>query len=148
MPTADPTRSRDLKLIHAARRQMAWDENTYRSILERVTGKGSAALLNAKERKAVLDDFSRLGWKVKNRKGHRKPGGVGVDRQALVNKIEAYLAEAQRPWAYADALAKRICKVDSVRFCEPDQLRKLVAALEYDRQRRAKRPQPPTKEAE
>lgn len=135
---ADPTRARDLKLIHAARRQMAWDETVYRAILERVTGKASAADLNARERKAVLDDFARLGWRVKARKGHRKPGAVGLDRQAYVDKIEAYLADAKRPWAYADAMAKRICKVDSVRFCEPDQLRKLVAALEYDRQRRAR----------
>lgn len=137
MLTADPARFRDLKLIHAARRQMAWDEPTYRAILERVTGKASAALLDARERKAVLDDFSRLGWKAKTRKGHRKPGVVGPDRQAYVEKIEAYLADAKRPWAYADAMAKRICKVDSVRFCEPDQLRKLVAALEYDRRRKA-----------
>lgn len=134
--TADPTSARDLKIIHAARRQMAWDETTYRAILERVTGKTTAADLNAKERKAVLDDFARLGWKAKTRKGHRKPGTVGEDRQKLVNKIEAYLADAQRPWAYADAMAKRICKVDSVRFCDQDQLRKLVAALEYDRKRR------------
>ena len=134
--TADPTRPRDLKLIHAARRQMAWDDNTSRAILERVTGKSSAADLNAKERKAVLDDFARLGWRVKTRKGHRKPGTVGLDRQKLVDKIEAYLSEAKLPWAYADAMAKRICKVDSVRFCEPDQLHKLVAALEYDQRRR------------
>lgn len=134
--TADPTRARDLKIIHAARRQMAWDETTYRAILERVTGKASAADLNAKERQAVLDDFARLGWKVKTRKGRRNPGTVAEDRKKLVNKIEAYLADAQRPWAYADAMAKRICKVDSVRFCDPDQLRKLVAALEYDRKRR------------
>lgn len=140
---SDPTRLRDLKLIHVARRQMAWDENTYRAIIERITGQASAALLNAKQRKAVLDEFTRLGWKVKTRKGHRKPGVVGADRQAYVDKIEAYLADAKRPWAYADAMAQRICKVDSVRFCMPDQLRKLVAALEYDRKRRARAKIPP-----
>jgi phage gp16-like protein len=135
----DPTRARDLQLIHIARKQMAWDENTYRAILERVTGVASAADLNARQRKAVIDEFVRLGWKVKSRKSHRKPGTVGEDRQLLVNKIEAYLADAGRPWAYADGIAQRVCKVDSVRFCTPEQLRKIVAALEYDKQRRQKK---------
>ncbi len=132
----DSTRTRDLKLIHIAKKQMAWDENTYRAILERITGNASAADLNAKQRSAVIDEFVRLGWKIKSHKSHRKPGTVPEDRQRLVWKIGAYLADAGRSWAYADGIARRVCKVESVRFCTPEQLHKIVAALEYDQQRR------------
>ena len=138
----DPTRARDLKLIHAARRQMAWTEETYRAILERVTGKASAALLNAKERKAVLDDFARLGWQPKKAKGHRRPGNVRPDGAALVGKIEALLADAGRSWAYADGIARKMFGLDSVRFCDADQLHRIVAALVYDQKRRAAPPGP------
>ena len=133
---ADLTRARDLKLIHIARKAMAWDEATYRAILERITDKASAAELSARERKAVIDEFVRLGWKIKTRKNHRHPGKVPEDRQRLIWKIGEYLAEAGRVWAYADGIARRVCKVDSLRFCDANQLRKIVAALEYDRKRR------------
>ncbi|MER2557697.1 MAG: regulatory protein GemA [Candidatus Competibacter denitrificans] len=145
----DSTRTRDLKLIHIAAKQMAWDENTYRAILERITGKASAAELNAQQRNAVIDEFVRLGWKIKSHKSHRKPGAVPEDRQRLVWKIGAYLADAGRVWAYADGIARRVCKVDSVRFCTPEQLHKIVAALEYDqkrRQRKANKTPPEAKE--
>ncbi|MER2558846.1 MAG: regulatory protein GemA [Candidatus Competibacter denitrificans] len=135
----NPTRTRDLKLIHIAKKQMAWDENTYRAILERITGKASAAELNAQQRNAVIDEFVRLGWKIKSHKSHRKPGAVPEDRQRLVWKIGAYLADAGRVWAYADGIARRVCKVDSVRFCTPEQLHKIVAALEYDQKRRQRK---------
>lgn len=169
MPTADPTRPRDLKLIHAAARQMGWDEDTYRAILERVTGKTSAADLAPRQRKQVLDEFARLGWQAKKAKSHRAPnpaprlapspgagageGGGGGDlpltgpgwgKDRLLAKIGALLADAGRGWAYADGCARNMFKLESVRFCDPDQLRRLVAALSYDQQRRAKRAQNPT----
>lgn len=152
-PAPDPRRARDLKLIHAAKRQMAWDEATYRAILERVTGKVSAADLSAKERKAVLDDFARLGWKPQKVKGHRNPNanakavdpdlaltGAGWGKDRLISKIGALLASAKPPrsWAYADGCARKMFKVESVRFCNAEQLRRIIAALAYDAKRRAK----------
>jgi phage gp16-like protein len=150
----DKTRLRDLKLIHAAARQMAWDENTYRAILERVAGQPSAATLTARQRKQVLDEFARLGWKVKASKGHRAPRknaapatpadlsltGPGWGKDRLLAKIGALLADAGRGWAYADGCARKMFGLESVRFCDPDQLHRIVAALTYDQQRRAKRP--------
>lgn len=150
---SDPRRARDLKLIHAARRQMAWDETTYRAILERVTGKASAADLSAKERKQVLDDFARLGWKPQKVKGHRNPNanaktadpdlaltGAGWGKDRLISKIGALLANTQPPrgWAYADGCARRMFGIESVRFCDAEQLRRIVAALTYDARRRVK----------
>ena len=132
----EPQRTRDLQKIHVAKRQMALDDHTYRCLIERVTGLTSAADLDGRQRRAVIDEFYRLGWKAKT---HRKPGQVAERKQALVSKIEALLAEAGRAWAYADGIAQRVCKVETVRFCTEDQLRKIIAALMYDQKRRQKR---------
>ena len=129
----EPQRTRDLQKIHVAKRQMALDDHTYRCLLERVTGLTSAADLDGRQRRAVIDEFYRLGWKAKT---HRRPGQVADRKKALVSKIEALLADAKRSWAYADGIAQRVCKVETVRFCTEDQLRKIIAALMYDQKRR------------
>jgi phage gp16-like protein len=54
-----------------------------------------------------------------------------------MRKIGAQLTEAGYPWSYADALAKRICKRDSINFCDGAELSKIIAALNKDAQRRA-----------
>ncbi|MGL4885496.1 MAG: phage protein GemA/Gp16 family protein [Aeromonas veronii] len=49
--------------------------------------------------------------------------------------MEAQLAAAGRTWAYADAMAMRICKVERLEWCDEPQLQKLIAALNYDANR-------------
>jgi phage gp16-like protein len=56
------TRDPLLAQIHCARRDMALDDGTYRAILTRVTGQDSAKGLSEAQRRAVLDEFGRLGW--------------------------------------------------------------------------------------
>lgn len=132
---AEDIRKRELAQIHIAKNALGMDDDTYRTMLVRVAKVGSSADLNWQQRKKVLDEMRRLGWK--NPKFGRRPLPA-PDRAKLVQKIEAFLAERKLTWAYADAMAKRICKVEAVQFCMPEQLQKLVAALEYDRRRRTK----------
>lgn len=131
-PVESP-RAREIKNIHIAKRDLCLDDDTYRDVLARITGLRSAADLDAKQRRAVIDEFYRLGWRPKT---HRSPGKVPASKAALVAKIKALLADAGRPWAYADEVASRVCKVSSVRFCDENQLRKIVAALMIDQRRR------------
>ena len=56
-----------------------------------------------------------------------------------MRKIEAQLTEAGYPWSYADALAKRICKKESISFCDGAELSKIIAALNFDATRRAEK---------
>ncbi|VUX47876.1 putative Mu-like prophage protein gp16 [Candidatus Defluviicoccus seviourii] len=58
---ADPDRQRQLKAIHVRRRQLGLDEETYREVLERATGKRSAAEMTEWERRQALDELTRLG---------------------------------------------------------------------------------------
>ncbi|MCC7097293.1 MAG: regulatory protein GemA [Thermomonas sp.] len=51
-----------LKMMHVARRDLGLDEDDYRAVLERVTGKRSAAVMTNGERQACVDEFKRLGF--------------------------------------------------------------------------------------
>lgn len=137
---ADDGRQRDLAKIHIAKKQLGLDEETYREMLKAVAGVASARDLNPAGRRKVIAHLSRAGFKSK--KGRRTfPGRpdfaklYGTGKLAMLQKIEAYLAEAKRPWAYVHTMAKRMCKVDRVQWCEPDQLRKIIVALQYDAKR-------------
>lgn len=54
---------------------------------------------------------------------------------AQLRKIGKLLGPA-RSWNYAHALASRIAKVDHLDWCTQAQLRKLIAALNYDLKRK------------
>ncbi len=130
----DTYRSRDLRRIHAGQRFLGLDDDNYRDLLERLTGKRSAADLDPRQRRLVINEFYRRGYHPKN---HRAPGTVPNDK--LMGKIEALLADGRLPWAYADGIAKKMFGIESVRFCTSPQLHKIVAALSYNQQRRRQR---------
>lgn len=54
-----------LKAIHATRRDLGLEEDDYRAVLERITGKRSARDLDDAARKAVLTEMRRLGGQAK-----------------------------------------------------------------------------------
>ncbi len=136
----DPRRTRDLARIHLAKKELGLEEDTYRALLKATTGKDSAGALGPGERWKVLLELGRLGAKSGAMAGTAsshpgKPAMVPVEAVALISKIEAQLAEAKRPWAYAHGIAWRMFKKAQVQHCEPDELRKIVAALSYDAKR-------------
>lgn len=131
----EPLRTRDLRRIHTGRRALCLDDDAYRDLLERLTGQRSAAGLNAAQRRKVIDEFYRRGFRPKN---HRQPAAA-QGKTRLLGKIEALLADAQRPWAYVDGMARKMFRLDAISFCDDDQLRRIVAALVYDQKRRQRR---------
>lgn len=132
MKNAEQLRKAELAQIHIAKVQLGLDDDAYRAILVKVTGKTSSKDLTWQGRKALLDHFKKIGFKVKAKAASRPAPVVAKDRQALIGKIEAQLAEAGKPWIYADAMAKRICKVDRIEWCDATHLTKIIAALNYD----------------
>lgn len=130
------TRNLQLSKIHIAKKDLGLDDETYRALLVRVAGVRSAKDLTPRQTGAVLAEFTRLGWAPALAKKHgRKAPKPAPDREKLVGKIEAFLAEAKRSWAYADGMALRMFKVERVEWLDPGQLQKLVAALTYDARR-------------
>ncbi|QLG90914.1 regulatory protein GemA [Pseudomonas yamanorum] len=133
------TRNLQLSKIHIAKKDLGLDDETYRALLVRVAGVRSAKDLNPRQTGAVLAEFARLGWEsAPAKKQGRKAPKAPSDRAKLVGKIEAFLAEAKRSWAYADGMAMRMFKVERVEWLDPGQLQKIVAALTYDARRHAR----------
>lgn len=132
-------RRRDLAMIHLAKKELDLDDDMYRDILQQCCGTESAAELDAPNRRKLLAFFRGRGW---GRRDHtqKRPKNMNVpDRSRLLKKIEALLAEAKRPWSYADTLAKKMWKVDSLTFCEPKHLNGIISALVRDAQRHGRR---------
>ncbi|MCR6661849.1 MAG: regulatory protein GemA [Luteimonas sp.] len=126
--------------IKAAQKGLGLDDATYRSLLQRVTGKSSTTQMTPAERNAVIAEFARLGFKRadgrERAKGWRgKPKNVA--EVPMLRKVEALLADNNRQWAYAHALAKKMFHVEKVEWLHHDQLHKLVAALQADANRRS-----------
>lgn len=148
MNAARPAQARNAGLaqIHIAKAQLmkagVLDEDGYRAMLFAQARVKSAAELDHAGRARVLNHMRRLGARLGHEgKPHARRGdGPPKDRRAQLDKIEALLADAGRPWAYLQqGMVKRVCGVDAIEFCTSEHLGKLIAALTYDQQRRAKR---------
>lgn len=131
----DAKRTKDLARIHLAKKELGLDEDTYRDMLEALTGQRSASGLDAKGRWKVMQHLARAGAKAAQGPFPGRPAIVRRDKAALLAKIEAQLAEAGRPWAYVHAMARKMFKHDQIQLCEPDELWRIVAALAYDAKR-------------
>lgn len=152
-PRPDCRRAKLLARVHIAKQKLGLDDETYRAMLANSWGVQSAGALDVD----TLGGLARTLERSLMEKIRRAPGAAGVSRQALgfagrprnmdgpssraaqLGKIEALLADAQRPWAYADALARRICKAERIAWVETDDLYKIIGALTYDAQRHGRR---------
>jgi|JI10StandDraft_1071094.scaffolds.fasta_scaffold11442_6 phage gp16-like protein len=136
-------RRRHLAAIHAAKKTLDLDNETYRDLLERVSAtKGSpvrsAAQLSEAQLHAVLDEFKRLGGLKPSPKTKGKPHNFNSPSMPeMITKIEALLTDMQLPWSYADAIAMQQFRIAKVAWCrKQDQLRSLIAALHVEQEKR------------
>ena len=131
-------RRAELAKIHIGKKQLSLDEETYRDLLERVTGARSSVELDAQARGHVIDEMRRLGCEFQGRRDRRiRPSS---DRRPLLGKIYKLLGDL--PGKYAVAILQRMYGLGAparLEWATPQQLHKVVAALNYDRRRRAKR---------
>ena len=136
-----------LKAVHASRRQLGLDDDTYRALLERVTGERSAAVLDARQLGRVLTEMRRLGAGQPTQPreaGRSKPAHYpgtphNIDTlPAQIEVVEALLTEMRLSWGYADAIAKRMFRVERVAWLkDPKEVVAILAALYNERAKRA-----------
>lgn len=143
--TPEATRRQKIAAIHVARSQLGMEEDTYRELLARVSSAygpecRSAKDLDAEQLRAVLDEMRRLGAA---RPGAHKAGQYpgtphNIDRLGPeIAKIEAQLADMKLPWSYADAIARRMYRIERVAWCrKPEQLVGVLAALHVEQEKR------------
>lgn len=131
----------EIARIHLQAKQLGIDEEVRRQLMLRLTGKRSTADMDARERAAVLDYLSKhLARPEHSNAFPGRPHNIGSpDAPKELRKIEALLAEARRPWSYADALAQRIAGVSRCAWLDQEGARKVLAALVYDAKRRGAR---------
>lgn len=134
-------RNRQLARIHCLKRDLTLDDDTYQDVLWTLCRVRSAKELDATGRGRVIGHLVSLAHRAGVNTGRKgKPRNArNWDRQALVSKIEAQLADAGRPWAYATSMARHMFDKDALEFCTGEELHKIVAALSYDAKRRAAR---------
>lgn len=119
---------REIQLIHVARQKVSMDEDTYRALLHDRFGVSSSKDMDWKQRKELLDHFKTLGFKST---ALQRPTPA-KDKVAQVGKIRALLiALDNKPDSYADGMSKHMFKIDRFEWCSGAQLGKIIAALEY-----------------
>jgi phage gp16-like protein len=124
-------------LIHVARSQLGWTDDIYRDVLRRLAGQASAADCNAAQLQTVLDYMKTQGFKPSSKHGRRPH--VPSSREDLLKKIEALLADSDRPWGYAEAMARQMFKRQAIEWLTDNELYKLMQALAVDADRRKRR---------
>jgi len=133
-PAATDRRRKELAKIHLAKKQLGLDDELYRDLLWSVARVRSAKDLDAAGRQRLLDHFRARGWKPR-RKGRTTPAD---DRAGLIAKLRAQAYEANVFQSYIDGMSKRMFGVERFEWCDPDQLRRLVAAMAYHIRRRGR----------
>lgn len=128
-------RKRELAMIHVAKKDLGMDDETYRQMLWTIARVKSAADLDSAGRKQVIDHLKGCGFRVKRKRSVR-PGG---SRAPLLAKIRALLGKNRGDEYALGILANMHGKEaapDRLEWASPEQLRKVVAALNYDAKRR------------
>lgn len=126
-------RRSELAAIHTARKDLALAEDTYRDLLERITGKRSAADLDERGRRAVIEEFRRLGWKKKHAKraGTRALATDGISRKIRALWLSLYqLGSVRDPSENAlAAYVKRLTGVDALQWQSAVQANTVIESL-------------------
>jgi phage gp16-like protein len=133
--SAEQRRKRDLAAIHASKKQLGLDDDTYRELLVNVTGLRSAKDLNADQRRAVLARMRQQGGNRPRSTpvGQHAGTPANLAREPMLQKIEALLVELQAPWSYADGIAARMFKIQRVAWLrKQDQRMAVIAALDAE----------------
>ena len=140
MPMNPEHRRAMIAKIKIAQKALAMNDDSYRALLTRITGKGSAAALEKREMEAVLREMQRLGWKPVNPQGTRPR--VASEKDRTLAKIGAILKELNLSWNYAHGMAKAMFARERVEWLDAAELHKLMQALAvYQRRQRVRRAQ-------
>jgi hypothetical protein len=142
--------NRDRSRIHALlgkvkKAQPGYSDDNYRDTILDISASraDSSKDLTPRERQQLIDRLSELAGEEQRHPGavsrrpypHRPRNIDHGDRADQLGKIEALLTVGKKPWAYADAIAKRVCKIDKVEWVTTGELYKIIAALTYQAKR-------------
>lgn len=143
----------DRPRIHALKNKVmatrpGFGDDNYRDIIADIShGKhDSSRDLSAPQRQSLINRLSvlageedRPSWQPRDKRSYpnrpRNMDRPGESRADQLGKIEALLTVGKKEWAYADGIARAICKVDKVQWVKTGDLYKIITALRKQAQR-------------
>ncbi|TXE27132.1 regulatory protein GemA [Serratia marcescens] len=129
-----------IRIIHTGKSVLAWDDETYRGVLARLTGKRSAKECTEAELERVVGYMRDQGFEQKSTQHGRRPN-VAMGRKGMVSKIEAMLAEAKRPWGYVETIVERMLgERKPLEWLNDDQVRTVMQILIVEAKRHGRLP--------
>jgi len=124
--------NREKAIIHIAKAQLGMAETEYRAALNAV-GVTTSKNLTFYQFDKLMKNFKAEGFHPTSKKKNFVQTTAVWDKAPMLKKIAAQLNSMNLRWKYADGIARHMFKIDSVSWCNPTQLHKVVAALEYKR---------------
>ncbi|MCX8957206.1 regulatory protein GemA [Erwinia psidii] len=122
-----------IRIVHTGKSSLGWDDETYRDVLSRHTGKRSARDCSVTDLEKVVLYMRTQGFAASS---HGRRPRVAGGRKAMLSKIEAMLAEARRPWGYLDGVIEQMLgEKKPVEWLNDEQVRKLMQMLIVDAKR-------------
>lgn len=122
-----------LQKIHIAKNQLGLDDDTYRAAILMISNgrTNSSKKLGKDEKDDLLKHFESLGWEPKRAKRKPKNMNKNTSGHRMLAKIGALLTVGEKPWSYADGIARQMYGVDSCRFLanRPSALKAIITAL-------------------
>ena len=120
--------------IHVAKAQLSMDEETYRSLLQRVTGTSSCASMNVKQLERVMDEMKDKGFKTRKAPSGRrlspKSKGTEIDKVRAI-WITMYQHGFVRDGSESalDAYVSRMVNVSHVGWLKGAPLERILESL-------------------
>ena len=116
--------------IHVAKAQLNLDDEQYRDIVRRITGKDSAAKCRYSQLIDLINEFKALGWKTPKKKAFRRTPFDPIKKiYALWGELQALGAVQSTDKTALDTFVKKYTGIDSVQWLLPDQQRKIIEIL-------------------
>lgn len=123
------TRQEKIKHVHMARSVLKMKEADYRLLLSERWGVMSSKGLKDDELDALLAHFRGLGWRVYQRGKSAKAGKPIARKLTQDQLLVQVLEEGGHVRGYADAIAKRIARVDKYEWCTTQQRAAVIANI-------------------
>jgi hypothetical protein len=127
-----------LAKAHIAKKELGLDEDTYRDVLQRVTGHGSAKDCSPRELEKLLAELRRLGWKPKTRRPESKSPRVRKVWALWGQMCRDSLVRAEGNSARRSALRTFVEKLTGVtdpEWLTPEQASMVIEGLKHWRAR-------------
>ncbi len=131
-----------VKLIHVGRRELQWDEDTYRAALRAVVpGKDSTKGMTVVQLEVVLEHLKKKGFQPKAKPGTRKLADDAQSSKIRALWLDMHAAGIVKR-AEESALAayvKRLTGVDALQWLSTDQASTVIETLKKWQAREAKK---------